>query len=115
MPTEITRESYRAALQKAVDEKGSDYVYPKHEGDDVILSCRYVEENGYPGCIHGHALSYLGYSGLPEGRSIYSILTNLSAFDDYLRGAAEESQIAQDQGKTWAEALEAYDKAMSLE
>lgn len=115
---EITRESYRNALIEAVQLKGADYVYPRHsvaEAESLALTCRYVEEDGQPGCIHGHALTYLGYQGLPEGKGIWDILKELNVSDYYLRSAAEESQIAQDSGETWGQALEEFDLVLGHE
>lgn len=112
---EITRESYRNALVNAVQLKGAEYVYPRHSvqaGESLAMSCRYVEEDGQPGCIHGHALISLGYRGLPEGKGIWAILGELNVSDYGLREAAEESQIAQDTGKTWGEALDEFDRVL---
>lgn len=105
--TNINRETYRAALQKAVDLKGADYLYEKPVGS---VTCRYMEE-GQPSCLHATALHTLGITDLSqyEGLSVKVILADAGVEDDDLLVAAARSQLAQDTGKTWGAALEAFD------
>ena len=51
----IDRDEAIALLERAVNEKGADYVYPDK------INCLYADGNR-PGCIVGHALSYVGVS-----------------------------------------------------
>lgn len=58
----IEKEQAIELLNRAVEEKGADYVYPRgglgeNSGDDKV--CAY-ERNGAPSCIVGHVFSYLG-------------------------------------------------------
>jgi hypothetical protein len=52
----VTREKAIELLEKAVAEKGEDFVYqyPAH-----IAACQYIDEYGHPSCIVGHAVKYL--------------------------------------------------------
>jgi hypothetical protein len=44
-------------LDRALEEKGAEYIYPRHRKGD--LYCVY-EHNNAPSCIVGYALSYVG-------------------------------------------------------
>ncbi|WP_367137957.1 hypothetical protein [Saccharothrix sp. HUAS TT1] len=112
-PVTITRQTYRAALQAAVDARGADFTYQSPDG-----TCLYVhhdEELGTttPGCLHGFALAVLGYE-LDSTHEYTPIRTLLSVLgvrgDDVLREAAQESQRAQDRGESWGRALEVFDQ-----
>lgn len=107
----ITRESYRAALQKAVDLKGSEYVYWKPDG---ASGCQYMEGKN-PSCLHAHALFSLGYTDLSqyERMSIKAIFDELDVEDDELIRAAARSQYEQDNGRTWGQALETFDSQLN--
>lgn len=100
-----TKPSLRDLLARAVAEKGEDYVYPEEEKDGV--GCHYFYE-GRPSCIIGHVLSYLGMTEGPEGSGAIFALRRLgfSPAEEYAAVAAQESQ---DAGRTWGDALAAYD------
>lgn len=61
----ITYAEMKAALERAVEERGADFVYPeewretKIRHDTEIHLCRYRLPDGRPGCIVGLAMSYL--------------------------------------------------------
>jgi hypothetical protein len=111
MTARITRKSYRAALQEAVDLKGPDFIYEKPTG---AILCRYMDGNE-PDCIHAHALFSLGHTNLSqyEGLSVSVILSELGVDDEILVQAATRAQFAQDTGSSWGEALEAFDSQLS--
>lgn len=52
----LTREKAIELLEKAVAEKGANFVYEYPEG---INACQYIDEQGHPSCIVGHAFKYL--------------------------------------------------------
>lgn len=112
-------------LERAVAEKGEDYVYPNWQ-----YGCSY-EGNGAPGCIVGHVLSYLGltpeqlnqldHPGLhftdvngdrmSDNSTVDDIATLLSEeFDIDLTRPAQlflnHAQTEQDGGAPWSVALE---------
>ena len=47
----------KAALERAVEERGADFVYPEEWRETRM--CRYRLPDGRPGCIVGLAMSYL--------------------------------------------------------
>lgn len=98
-------------LEKAVGEKGADYVYPRMMtvGDiTVATQCDYFRED-QPSCLVGHVLSYLGYDNADEaeGHSASYAMEKLGIeFDDAAAFILEQAQDAQDSGTPWGEAVE---------
>lgn len=111
-------------LERAVEEKGSDYVDPRSS----TTGCEYADEKGQPLCIVGHVLSYLGVDLRPVVfESAYGGPEERLWGDDFsaaeLYGSSEkaplgdieftseatyvlsEAQNYQDSGKSWGEAL----------
>jgi hypothetical protein len=87
---------------------------------DVANSCSiengcryYTPGTGAPDCIVGHVLHYLGASSAPEGQGASTVLSLLHAIDPaldevetaHIGRILDEAQGAQDEGKTWGEAL----------
>lgn len=115
----------RELLQRAVDEKGADYVYVPEDGG--LGKCQYFHNEGgerVPGCIIGHVLAYKGvtYDTL-GGRflnrmSVTYLASNgtvadLSDTPHSVLSALRAAQDTQDDGATWSEALAAFDKVLS--
>lgn len=105
-------------LEQAVQERGEDYVYPdewKYQG----LLCQYVIGDGTPGCIVGTALINNGVISETQADDLRNSPNNHSGivsmlgwlgikdrFDFRAINVLGEAQSAQDNGKTWGEALE---------
>ena len=112
----FTDEEFEAALERAVQERGEDYVYPQRNKDKWVDEyhnqaggCVYSTPDGTPACIIGLALSYLDPSLVPD-------YNDTNAARDVLPGivssvaatAAQYAQDVQDGGDTWGVALETY-------
>lgn len=119
----ITVEQFTAAMEAAVAERGADYVYPapveKGHPDDyhnAAGTCMYQTSDGAPACIIGVALSKIDPSLMPAYGDTFgasAVIHRLTDGNSYeLPEAAGAAQDAQDQGKTWGEALEAYKKSL---
>lgn len=108
-----TNEQVIAAIKKAVEAKGQDYVYPRGLGG----RCDYSRD-GEPSCIVGHVFNYLdtelfekvvrserhlGFS--PQLLAIESIREDLTSAQLH---ALRKAQSIQDAGGTWGEALAAF-------
>ena len=113
----ITEEEFTVAIEKAVADKGEDYVY--NVPDDAKKSCVYVY-GGQPSCLIGQALANMG---LPLD-SRWDDLSSSSAshilrlfFDtpDTVIHAATRAQNTQDRMETWGEALKEYKLALKDE
>lgn len=106
-----TVEQVRELLVRAVEEKGPDYVYP----GAAVGQCRYLDrETREPSCIVGHVLTWAGVEIFPEheGTSAWGVAP--SSWDGDLRVALLEAQVVQDGGKSWGEALAAFDQRLGL-
>lgn len=103
-------------LQRAVNEKGEDYVYKRKE---PFGSCMYFDENKQPDCIIGHVLSYLGitYDNLStatlKGEDVNITAVNTLMYHKVIatdsvktKTLLKKAQIYQDEGSTWGTALE---------
>lgn len=108
MSTEI--EHVRGLLLRAIAEKGEDYVYPLANANSA---CLYFEDDGQPSCIVGHVLHYMGESHGPEGASAYVAVRNFG-WSNAVREGLLKAQRAQDDGRTWGEALAEFDRAVEL-
>lgn len=124
MAIEITFDEAKSLIQRAIDEKGADYVYP----EAWSINCRYFNGDGSPSCIVGHVLHYAGV----DGNDWYGTDNNESnvhnlaedgvlALADATRILLGVAQARQDHGATWDEAMDealrevdaAYGKATS--
>lgn len=114
----ITEEAFTAAIEKAVADKGADYVYER-EGRGCVYSSA-----GEPSCIVGTALANLGFEMNPEwDNPLYendngstgaeTILPLHFDIPENVIVAATIAQSNQDFGGTWGDALAAYKQAVS--
>lgn len=115
----VTEEQFTAAMREAVAERGPDFVYPLGEEGwtDGGETCRYVRADvDEPACIIGMALHKVGVplgqfedvEGLAADEAI-KLLVNTS---DKVKSAAADAQTRQDQGRTWGDALAAYEEGV---
>lgn len=111
----ITVESMTAAMEKAVELRGADWVYPRDNLDWMDgSSCVYVTTAGAPACIVGVALDILGIDmkNRSNGSASEVLMTLDTLVSDEAPGelaaALDRAQLAQDTGQTWGEALMAY-------
>jgi hypothetical protein len=120
MSTAQEIEYVRGLLVRAVEEKGADYVYPDEQktpkgqlGDDL---CMYVHD-GAPSCIVGHVLHYAGVELEKfepwEGSRAEIVGEALTEWHPSVLKALGAAQEAQDGGKTWGKALDAFDSHLS--
>ena len=118
MAMSLNVENYRSEMHKAVHQKGSDFVYKKPVQNGTVGVCVYVENRGTPeetpSCIHGHVLTALGYEIHEdrEHKSIMHVLLEMGVTDEGLLVAAGASQAVQDEGKTWGQALDTFNKTV---
>lgn len=117
--TAITAEEARTLLVRAVEEKGADYVYPHVDADDPEYHgpCLYIR-HGLPDCIIGHVLYYLdvptyAIRECEGGGAATTVKRFFPDTDAYVLNALDTAQSSQDQGETWGQALEAFDKAVA--
>lgn len=103
----ITVESLTAALREAVAERGEDWVYPSEWRETPLGGCLYFRD-GEPACLFGLALSKHGYTSY-DVREYVGIGVFLRAYAPEFIEAAGKSQILQDEGATWGEALTKYE------
>lgn len=113
-------------LDKAIAEKGEDYVYHPNrqpdpdDPDEFMQMCEYVhieevdgEEVMSAACLVGHALAAMGVPlekiNRHEGTGASDVLAALGAVTSQdVREAAREAQRQQDMGAPWGEARQAY-------
>ena len=108
--TTITRENFTAALERAVAERGEDFVYPEAWMTSAN-ACQYSLRDGTPACIIGLALSYIDPELVPDSfyfGAVDGVLEDLGVEDGALIIAARAAQIRQDRGYTWGRSLDAY-------
>lgn len=107
-----------AQLEKAVATMGSNHVYEKHpttgvdeDGNEfAVNTCLYLNEEGNPDCIVGHALVGLGIGRQDisrlEGESAYAVLRELvPGITDDVAVAVNLCQASQDNGNSWGYAM----------
>ena len=98
-------------LERAVAEKGMDYVYdPGLNNWGVRDICRYVNSDRTPGCIVGQVLSYVGLLGrftheTENMASAQPVIQNNFAPDAI--NALVRAQKRQDRGEPWGLAFDA--------
>lgn len=127
---DMSVEEVRALIVRAIEEKGADYRYQMPtqvdpETGDEWQDCVYVAD-GQPSCLVGHVLvmagvpmpSILPYEGTSADATWGSLMDGTPP-TTYVRGESSvvaqalwAAQQAQDNGKTWGEALEAFDKTV---
>lgn len=114
----ITEADFTAAIEKAVADKGPDYVYEDYAG-----GCFYQIDKE-PSCIVGTALVNLGFEADPrwdnglheddhENTTADVTLPKFFTVPDNVVRAARRAQITQDTGGTWGAALENYKRVVS--
>lgn len=100
-------------LEKAIGEKGADYVYEvnglnaKVEADrGNSLQCLYFDK-GQPSCIVGHVLDYMGIGANEaiENEPARNALDGLIETDEKTITLLDKVQEHQDKGVPWGEAL----------
>jgi hypothetical protein len=94
-------------LNRAVAEKGEDFVYPANRSDPNTPACVYFAE-GAPSCIIGHVLAYKGVPAEKmEGDPINAapVVSLHIAQDDSTACLLIDAQINQDAGIPWGEAV----------
>jgi hypothetical protein len=134
----INIESFTIAIEKAVEDRGGDFVYPlagmHRDAADLPLrqarldsdwwiegrSCAYFLPDGKPACIIGQALANLGYeeADLTRGQrfaasEMFDHIPDLESDMDVeeqtrLLYAMDQAQSAQDGGNSWGEALREF-------
>lgn len=100
------------ALNKAVETKGEDYVYPAEEKNKATDECRYntYDEQGNitgPSCIVGFVCHETGITSpetlrAGEGNVAWAVLPWPE--QNLITRALTRAQAAQDKGHTWGEA-----------
>ena len=108
--TTITRENFTAALERAVAERGEDFVYPEAWMTNSN-ACQYSLKDGTPACIIGLALSYIDPGIVPgsgEFGSSDAVMEDLGVEDGPLIIAARAAQIEQDRGYPWGQVFVVY-------
>lgn len=101
----VAVDDVRLMVDAAIEDRGEDHVYPAAQS---MQSCQYFHD-GKPGCIFGHALSYLGITlgetDILNAMGFSAMITglNASATPDALEYGAGV-QDAQDQAETWGQA-----------
>lgn len=119
----ITRESFTAAMEAAVAERGEDFIYPaewkapfnKDKPEQGTRCLYYVPEVG-AACIIGLTLEKLGVDVAaiaPNKNADYLLGEELGVKDNGLIWAAISAQRFQDQGSTWGHALEKYHETLA--
>lgn len=120
-PALIGVEEALALLERAVAEKGEDYVYPDHGRADTDYrtshgSCVYqTRHTKQPACIVGHVLDYAGRLGdVVEAGLNQNGVTRLTVagfglkvFTHRAGQVLGKAQSSQDNGGSWGEALAA--------
>lgn len=115
-PAVLDFDATLSLLNRAVEEKGADYIYEQLPGSPY---CVYRNEDGSPSCLAGHVFDYLGVLGaVQENASAASQPPEIiGLFDDPAMMLIERSQDAQDDGRaTWRDSVDfAVSDAVSLD
>lgn len=142
MPT-TTTEQFTEAIEAAVAERGSDYVYPLHDDSQpnwnlngVCVYAVETESGLKPGCIVGDVFDRLGVATLDRMHEFeVETQTNTNLDTDSTLGtdstvgplvehlaldlpprvlnALREAQTEQDYGNDWGTALDAYKRTLN--
>ena len=118
---ELSYDEAKELLERAVQEKGPDYVYVGPEGNkagELGVSCIYFIDEETPGCIIGQVLAYKGFTrsdlntdwaGLPSLNSGSGVLSlrnhEVLQVDDRTFRLMRETQQQQDRGVPWGLAV----------
>lgn len=118
MTIKIDRNKAIELLEKALEEKGPDYVYERIDGGCVYVS------NGQPSCIVGHALAYAGvpietistFDEAGKGDGPYSWVDGSSINDLAVHNEYAYEEVVQEHEKTVLEAndIELDDEAITV-
>lgn len=105
----LTMELANELLDKAIADRGADYVYEPDENAAKLGQCNYVHGD-QPGCIVGHVLHQFGVSletlKQSEGASARSVLSRVAPFTNkYVRDLLADVQDYQDNGYSWGESV----------
>lgn len=105
MTIELTYELADALLQRAVDERGEDFIYPE-EWKTERGQCQYAV-NGEPACIVGLALSYAGVDveSLPNDPVDELVGDDFIVDDQRTWDLLAHAQLSQDDGWSWGKSL----------
>lgn len=107
-PQIITYEVAKTLLERAVEEKGEDYVFrPRNDNGYWYFN----PEDGTPGCIVGHVLHYKGITVEDIGE--LNVACGVGMLKDHgvieadsqTMDLLENAQTEQDQGETWSNAV----------
>lgn len=108
--SEITDEQFIQAMYEVV--KGNqDFVYT-----ETGNSCVYVNNDGSPSCLIGHALMRCGteaefFEGI--NRDPVSVIEHLfSSMSESVLESMFVAQLAQDHGETWGQALGRFERTL---
>lgn len=122
MSAVLSKDNVIELLERAVEEKGADYVDPNSLNGS---GCQYADENGAPLCIVGHVFSYLGEPLAPtsdvwDEAIPWNADTDAASLiddgefkeivvqdDNVVASVLYAAQVQQDGKRTWGEALEA--------
>jgi hypothetical protein len=102
----ITFDEAVELLDRAVAEKGEDYIYPRSAGE---AECLYVED-GQPSCIVGHVLFWKGLTleriESIEGMSAFALNDyDWLDLDEKAEALLWKTQSRQDSGVPWGRAV----------
>ena len=105
----LTMKLANELLDKAIAERGADYVYNPPEEMASQGQCYYVHGD-QPGCIVGHVLNLFGVSletlSTVEGNdAFYAIRKLLPSTSEVVREFLTDIQHNQDNGMRWGEAV----------
>lgn len=118
----ITDEQFIAGMKAAVLERGRDFIYEGtcryRVGSSAIQPTREeIEELGItPGCLIGLAVYHASpevWMGMDEGSASYSLPRLGVSFT--VVDAAQEAQCLQDNGRSWGDAYDTFQAALSEE
>lgn len=119
----FTLDDFTAAMEKAVADRGNDYVYPREKpGWLHEKQCVYSTQDGEPACIIGQALYNIDPSLMPDyeesqqedAGAEYILESRREHFSgseaDFglLLRSAHKAQVSQDNGDSWGRALSWY-------
>jgi|SRR5690606_22062666 len=111
----VTRDKAIELLEKAVAEKGADYVY--EPPTPALHVCQYIDDDGHPSCIVGHVVKYLAdelgnhdiFTELEEyeGNSAHDIaLPGVTILPEASMVLAVAQEVQDSMEYTWGNALE---------
>jgi hypothetical protein len=119
-PIELSYDDAVMYLEKALAERGEDYVYPTQveldrnpmiDGDDDVTCFYFNHFTGQPSCIIGHVLHFLGVKHqellASEGLGIHTIINDRRVLtaDQRTITLLRRAQAHQDIRKTWGDSV----------